>query len=80
MPRYFLTTASQHLKVRDDEGVDVSGDEALNELICKSLAEMFAAEVNREKHQSFSVYASDESGDEVVKATLKLVVRSRQNA
>lgn len=79
MPRYFLTTASPRLQVKDDEGIDIADDKALNRLVCMALSEMFVAEADDDQRQSFSVCASDADGKEVLSATLRLTLRRHQD-
>ncbi|MCJ2024383.1 MULTISPECIES: DUF6894 family protein [unclassified Methylobacterium] len=77
MPRYFFNTASERLVLEDEEGTELSGTDALHDMVRATLSNMFDAECNREDAlQSFSIHALDEDGNEVMAATLRLTIRT----
>ncbi|WP_020095948.1 hypothetical protein [Methylobacterium sp. 285MFTsu5.1] len=70
MPRYFIVT-SDHVTVRDDEGVQLSGRDALRDTLRRLLTEILRDEGYRTEVNEFTAQAYDEAG--------KLVMSARAN-
>lgn len=71
MPRYFITTADGFV-AHDDEGVELPDVDALEKLLCRTLADILRDEGCKKDRHSFMAYAADEAGKIVVTATISV--------
>lgn len=67
MPRYFIVT-SDHVTVRDDDGVLLSGRDALCDTLRRLLTEVLRDEGYRTGVNEFTAQAYDETGKLVMSA------------
>lgn len=68
MPRYFIVT-SDHITVKDDEGVQLSGRDALRDTLRRLLTDILRDEGYRTEVNAFTAQAYDEAGKLVMSAS-----------
>jgi len=71
VPRYFISTANGH-EVRDEEGVELSGREALRTLLQKTLTAILHDESANGGTTECSARACDEDGRLVMQARVSI--------
>ncbi|XYD12183.1 hypothetical protein R1A27_34240 (plasmid) [Methylobacterium sp. NMS12] len=68
MPRYFIVT-SDCITIRDDEGVQLSGRDALRDTLRRMLTDILRDEGYRTEVNAFTAQAYDEAGMLVMSAS-----------
>ena len=75
MPRYFFDTRDDHLFVRDEEGLELSGLAAARAEATSALADMAQDALAKERARTLSVEVRDENDRHVLKASVSADVQ-----
>ena len=74
MARYFFDSRDRHGSSRDDEGVELDSIEAVRIEAAKALADMAKGAVPKHEHGELWLVVRDESGRQVIRASLSFAV------
>ena len=74
MPRYFFDTRTDDRFIRNEEGLVLDGLDAARAEATDGLADLARDTIANERAQKFSIEVRDESGKQVLKATVSAAV------